>query len=410
MTTSISEISTDMKMNSKGKTARFYKSRLTAAAIIAAAACFLRFAARNRQDFSDAWLLYVNPIWVNTLGRIAGLFPFSLVEFLIYAIIVGILFFIGRTICLAAWGKRRQSRTDPFSASTAAAGVPDSAAATGGHPLWTGFFKRGVTRILLLAAIIFFLYEGGEDVYFFCTPFSTTYGYGNGSYSSEQLTEVCRFLVDMCNTYTDKVDRDEDNRMSLFPYAKWRARQAMENLGDEYPILDGWYPKAKGVCISRLMSKTNMAGIYSAYTSEANYNTEMPAYNKPFTMCHELSHLKGVLPENEANFAAYLACVRSDQPDLIYSGCLTGWVYCGNELYKRDREAWREIAVTLSAGANADLEYNTAFWKQFRGKAADAAEKFNDSYLKQAGQSAGTESYNQVVDLIVSYETGKSGH
>lgn len=45
---------------------------------------------------------------------------------------------------------------------------------------------------------------------------------------------------------------------------------------------------------------------------EANYNRQMYVANVPATLCHELSHLKGVILEDEANFLGYLACVSSE--------------------------------------------------------------------------------------------------
>ena len=186
--------------------------------------------------------------------------------------------------------------------------------------------------------------------------------------------------------------------------ADTRIREAMMDLGTSYGELSGWYPRAKPVFFSRIMSLTNMAGIYSAYTIEANYNRDMTEYNHAFCASHELSHLKGIMQENEANFVAYLCCMNSKEPDIHYSGLLSGWIYCGNELYKRDRECWSEIYGTLDDRCIADLSANNAFWASYKGEISDAAESFNDAYLKGRGQEDGTESYDRVVDLIVSYE------
>ena len=38
----------------------------------------------------------------------------------------------------------------------------------------------------------------------------------------------------------------------------------------------------------------------------------MVSYNLPFTTCHELSHLRGFMQEEEANFIGFLACVNAD--------------------------------------------------------------------------------------------------
>lgn len=350
-----------------------------AAALFAAAAFILRVLARQTDWFSDNWARVMNPLWVNTLGRVSGIVPFSLVEVLLYILLI--------------WA--------------AAAGILLIIRLVRGKVSRAAVLRGTFGKAALLLCILFFLFEGGEDVYFFCTPFSEAHNYERGSYTTEELKSVCLLLVSRCNALSGQVSRDQNGIMKNSPGIAERAREAMEKMGTEYPELAGFYPKPKGIALSVLMSYTNMTGIYSAYTSEANYNRDMPAYNKGFVMCHELSHLKGILPENEANFTAYLATRDASDPDLLYSGAMSGWVYCGNELYKRDKSAWQEIASQMNTDSNADLEANTAFWKKYDGKAGKAAEKFNDSYLKQAGQKAGVDSYNQVVDLIISYEISR---
>ncbi len=351
-----------------------FKRSFLPAAGLALLALFLRAGARLIPGFADAYAAMTNAFWVNSLGRLFSIFPFSFVEFSIYALLLLLLF---RLILLAVSARARKNFPQAFGA-------------------W-----------LLLIAVVFFLFEANEDVYFYRTPFSSFHGIGNGEYSTEDLAETARMLAEEANRYGALVQRDENGIMQLGGRAGARTAGAMEELGELYPELSGWYPRPKPIAVSRLMSLVNMSGIYSAYTIEANYNREMLPYNIPFTMSHELSHLKGILMENEANFAAYLNCMNADDADIHYSGALLGWIYCGNELYRRDRELWRGIAATLAPEVNADLDANTEFWKRMEGRASEAAESFNDSYLKAHGQADGTKSYDRVVDLIVSYENEK---
>ena len=130
----------------------------------------------------------------------------------------------------------------------------------------------------------------------------------------------------------------------------------------------------------------------------------MPQYNLPFTAGHELSHLKGFESEKEANFLGYLACTSSGDPDVRYSGAMMGWVYCGNELHKRDRSLWKEIYSSVCPEAQEDLNYNNVYWDRYRGKVSETVQNMNDSYLKAEGLKEGTLSYDLVTDLIVSYE------
>lgn len=353
--------------------------KLAAAAAVCAAGLVLRLCARLLDGFSDYYAVTMNAFWVNTLGRLSGLFPFSLAEMLIYFLAA---LFIFRIVCLLV-------------------------KAAGKKPGVKKHFLDGLFTILLLAAIVFFLFEANEDVYFYRTTFAERYGYGTGSYSTAELEQVCTYLMKEANKSAGSVERDPNGIMKDSAGVGERVRKAMMNLGKTYPELSGWYPEAKGLMASFAMSRTGMAGIYSAYTIEANYNRDMPEYNIAFTMSHELSHLKGVLPENEANFIAYLNCMESSDSDIRYSGVLTGWIYCGNELLKRDRTAWEGIASQMKTDINADLNYNTEFWNSYKGTVQEAAQNFNDSYLKGEGQDEGVLSYDRVVDLIVSYEMQK---
>jgi hypothetical protein len=265
--------------------------------------------------------------------------------------------------------------------------------------------KRGIRIALPLAALIFFLFESNEDIGFYRTPFAVRYGYGSGSYSTSDLAEVCEMIAGEINNCADSVSRGEDGIMVCDDNVRERVKSGMTRLGEEYEWLSGAYSTPKPVFLSELMSYTNMAGIFSAYTMEANYNADMTQYNLPFSISHELAHVKGILRENEANFIAYLNCRNAQDADIYYAGMLSGWVYCGNELIKRDKKLWEQIYYTLDERARNDLAANNAFWASYKGKVSEAAESFNDSYLKGRGQVEGTLSYDRVVDLIVSYET-----
>ena len=331
-------------------------------------------------QFANIYAEHLNAFWVNTLGRLSSLFGFSVVEFLIYLLIILAVVLVVRVIRgnIIRYGNGKI------------------------------YGKDELLLALLLASVIFFLFECNQDMYFYRTTFSKTYGIGQGSYTTDELETVCRMLAENVNALSTEVTRNEDGLMQCDADIGNRTRLAMTALGEKYPYLGGWFPKAKPVTVSELLSYSNMTGIYSAYTIEANYNTDMTPYNIPYTMCHELSHLKGVMQENQANFCAYLACTNAEDPDILYSGYLMAWVYCGNELYRRDFDRWKEISGTLDHSCNIDLNDNNAFWAKHEGKVSEATENFNDSWLKAHGQTDGTLSYDKVVDLIISYESMKA--
>lgn len=52
------------------------------------------------------------------------------------------------------------------------------------------------------------------------------------------------------------------------------------------PSLAGYYPQPKELLISEILSYQGLTGIYLPFTVEANYNGDMPAYDKPFTFAN----------------------------------------------------------------------------------------------------------------------------
>ena len=136
---------------------------------------------------------------------------------------------------------------------------------------------------------------------------------------------------------------------------------------------------------------------------EANYNGDITDYNIPFTLCHELAHLRGFMQEEEANFIAFLGCVNAKSTEFQYSGCLSAWIYAMNELNDRDVQRWSQIRRQLLAQADLDVRANSAFWQRYEGKVSGWSEKMNDAYLKANGQEDGVESYDRMVELVVTY-------
>ena len=153
---------------------------------------------------------------------------------------------------------------------------------------------------------------------------------------------------------------------------------------------------------STVMSRLGLTGIYSPFTIEANYNDHMPEYLKPFTMCHELAHVKGFMREDEANFIAYLACKGSPEPEFRYSGAMNALSYALNA-YRREatRDEYISLIETLPVKAALDFVSNAEYWRGFRGGLTEFSSRANDTYLRLNAQADGVKSYGRMVDLLI---------
>lgn len=136
--------------------------------------------------------------------------------------------------------------------------------------------------------------------------------------SLQQLLRVRNFVVEQCNELSTKIERNPDGSVLYTGSTLQNGRigkmdekavETMQQLGESYGQLSGYYPKPKPLLSSDFMCQQYMAGYYFPFSMEANYNNVMYIMNFPSTMCHELAHLKGFILEDEANFISYLACV-----------------------------------------------------------------------------------------------------
>lgn len=313
-------------------------------------------AARTFQGFGNWYAVHVYPLIVGTVGRLWGLFPVSAAEMGLYGLGLS-----------AVWYVIRRRRD------------------------WRAVASRAV--LLIGAAAFLYTYQCGINYY--RLPFSGELNLKTGPSSVDELKGLCEYL-------TDKVNESADESPYGSQWAVW-GQQAMTRLGQQYPGLAGYYPKAKPVTVSWILSVQQLCGVYSPFTVEANYNREMTDYNIPHTICHELSHLRGYMREDEANFIGYLACIGSDQKPFRYSGYLTGWVYATNALAGQDMESYREIRGKLLPEVEQDLSDNTVFWNQYEGKVAEVSNQVNDTYLKINNQQEGVRTYGRMVDLMLAY-------
>lgn len=219
--------------------------------------------------------------------------------------------------------------------------------------------------------------------------------------SKEELYELLCWLTEQVNESCE-VLYGQETEYSQAELA-YLGVEAMQLLSEEYPVLQGFYPRPKPLLLSGFLSVQQLAGIYSPFTVEANYNQDMTAYNIPHTICHELSHLRGFMREDEANFIGFLACIGSPDAGYRYSGYVSGWIYAGNALAKTDRGAYRACHDRLDERVLQDFQENREFWSHYESGISEAAETMNDTYLKANHQRDGVQSYGRAVDLMLAW-------
>lgn len=353
---------------------RHVKCFLWAGSMAAAALLFVCLS-RTDTGFAQWYAVHFFPFFPNTVGRLFSPLPFSVYEFALYLLALGFFCFLGTVLFFALFRR------------------------SGLGKLLSRFFRFllcGASAVLLMLTLTCSINYGR-------TSFGEAAGYSLRDSSVSELEALCEELAAQANEVAAQIPAGPSGGLSLEGADPGKqAKLAMAKLGERYPSLKGYYPNPKPVAFSWGMSHLRLTGMFSPFTIEANYNRNIPDYEIPYTICHELAHLKGWIREDEAGFIAYLACRESDDPAFRYSGTLNALTYAMNALYGAGwQDSYWRIYDSLPEKAKADYRFHNGYWKQFETKVAEVSTALNDGYLKANAQTDGVQSYGRMVDLLL---------
>lgn len=361
-------------------------------------------------DFCDFYVRNIYPIWVNTYGRLTGLFSFSVGEWMIIAgLVLTVIAVIAVIAALAAvmfFCNRKVG-----SKLIRICKVYFSVYAC----IFTGVF-------VIMTLVCFIPYH--------CSSLEEKYGMLNRlsvedtliddlllkEYTIDELVQLRNFVVIKTNELAEKVERDNEGNI-LYPVnMEELAIECMQSLSDSYGQLSGYYPQPKQFAFSGFFSQQKMKGYFFPFSMEVNYNALMHEINRPATICHEYAHLKGFMYEEEANLIGFLACANSPDITFQYSGYLSILNYINNEYYDA---IGRDLAVYASQvnisplvkSENVFLEEKA--WEEVEAKAVintevvdKVSDKLSETSMVLNGVEDGILSYTRVVGLLLKYYDG----
>lgn len=225
--------------------------------------------------------------------------------------------------------------------------------------------------------------------------------------SADELNELAVYLLNKSNELAEEVAFSEEG-CSKMEYSiselNDKLNEAYALACDKYNFIQNLNSNVKNIAMSDLLSYTHITGIYTYYTGEANINYIFPDYTLPYTMAHEMAHQRGIAREDEANFVAFLVCIESDDPYILYSAYLNMYEYVASALRSADAEAYSELVALKGVKIISEHTAYSDFFDKYRDSvASDVADTVNDTYLNIQGQTSGTKSYGLVVDLAVAY-------
>ena len=189
--------------------------------------------------------------------------------------------------------------------------------------------------------------------------------------------------------------------------AGWPAADAVDpNLADSlaHAVRDAGIPRdvvparPKRTILEWYFRRAGVDGMTDPFFLETLVAGRVLPFERAFVVAHEWSHLAGIADEGEANFTAWLSCVRGSPPN-EYSG----WLFLYGELARavnvRERAA---LSSRLAAGPRADLRaIRDRYARDVNPRVSTVGWRVYDSYLRANRVEAGAASYDEVVRLVL---------
>jgi hypothetical protein len=172
-------------------------------------------------------------------------------------------------------------------------------------------------------------------------------------------------------------------------------RDVQRTLGLRPTVVAG---RPKRTLLDPYFIRAGVAGMTDPYFLETMIASDILPFERPAVVAHEWAHLAGFADESEANFIAWLTCLRGG-PGHRYSGWLALYGEMSGAL---TREEWRAVNTTLADGPRRDIRaMRERYERHVNPRLSAAGWKVYDEYLKANRVESGARSYGEVVMLVL---------
>lgn len=285
-------------------------------------------------------------------------------------------------------------------------GIPVVLIAAGVRGKWRGLLLWACRAFALCCAILL-LFMAAFGVQYTGPDLADALNLNTGTYTMEQMEYTLAILAEEINKVAPTVPRDAAGECAFGSFDQL-ADAVMEAYLPLERTISGLAPASRvppkeSLLLSVPMSYWGITGFFFPWTGECVVSGNNPQLQQPFTIAHESAHSRRVGNEDEANFAAFLACVESSDARLRYSGLHHAWLYVWNACCRTDPETALEYRDTLCREALLDLASVNRHWARYEGWLEELGTSVNDAYIKGTGQPDGVATYSKAADLIIAY-------
>lgn len=227
------------------------------------------------------------------------------------------------------------------------------------------------------------------------------------SMNFEAIWKEAQYIKQICIETRQQIPGIDTNALTAVVYPnnlEEIMRSSLKEVLKEYSYDYSGNVRGRFVQPNGVLLRFNSSGVYFPFTGEGHVDNGLNSISKPFTIAHELGHGYGFGSEDVCNFLGFLACIRSDNPAIRYSGYLMYWRYVyGSLMGFMTEEDYQTERATISRGMHNDMEAIYATLESYPALIPFLQPAVYDVFLKVQGIKDGIESYDRMILLVSSW-------
>jgi hypothetical protein len=268
--------------------------------------------------------------------------------------------------------------------------------------------QNSIQRLLMIINLFYFVYQISWGMLYFDKPLADKLSQNKVNFN--EIKAITLEYIKLTNEERKKLSEDKKGAFKIENISSLQN----EILKTQKLIPTKFYSyktssanNFKPSIFGHAMSYTGILGYYNPFTSEAQYNGNIPATFIPFTLSHESAHQMGFAREQEASFIAYIICEKSKNPELRYSAYLYTTKRLLNYLFDCDPIFASKAKLLFSEKVKKDLEHDKKFTQENSGFLESLFLSLNDWFLK-SNQQEGAITYSYYLELFLKYKNSPS--
>ena len=206
--------------------------------------------------------------------------------------------------------------------------------------------------VLAAASVVFFLNTAIWGLNDYAGPIAQDLRLEVSDYQISELEEAAAFYQQRANTLAASVPRDADGNVKLTDLNTLSQRAAegfQKQTQDHYrPIFAGSTLPVKELSWSNICSSYGITGLTVGITGEAAVNMQTPSVSIPFVVCRQMAQRMCITDDQDATFAAFLACDASPYVEFQYAAYFMAYRYCQSALLSMDTALAQQAAMKLN--------------------------------------------------------------